>query len=105
LIAWRYLASKYNEIEATLYLAEYELARGNVPQASAGLAEAEQLLARYDGANRFRSRRAQLNKLRRSLRKIRQAAANQSEKQPLLDLASTAATSTAAASVNQRPGC
>jgi tetratricopeptide (TPR) repeat protein len=75
LLDWRSLASKYNEIQVTLYLAEYELARGNLSQASAELDEAEQLLARYDGANRFLSHRAQLDKLRRSLGETQQTAA------------------------------
>jgi tetratricopeptide (TPR) repeat protein len=75
LLAWRNLASKYNEIQVALYLAEYELARGNLPQASTGLDEAELLLARYNGAKRIRSHRARINKLRRSLSETQQTAA------------------------------
>lgn len=73
--AWRNLASKYNEIQAVIYLAEYQWARGNLPQARAGLAEAEQLLARYEGVKQVRSHRARINKLRRSLRETQQTAA------------------------------
>ena len=68
LTAWRNLASRYHEIQVMAYLAQYELARGNRHQSRGWLDQAEQLLDRYDGAKRFRSHRAQLNKLRRSLK-------------------------------------
>jgi tetratricopeptide (TPR) repeat protein len=73
--AWRNLTSKYNEIQVAIYLAEYDLARGNLPQASAGLDEAEQMLVRYDEAKWIRSHRARIHKLRRSLRATQQTAA------------------------------
>jgi tetratricopeptide (TPR) repeat protein len=67
LAAWRNLDSKYNEIQAIIYLAEYELARGHSRQSSIYLDEAAQLLNRYDRAKRFHSHWDRVNKCRRSL--------------------------------------
>ncbi|MBN1993747.1 MAG: tetratricopeptide repeat protein [Anaerolineae bacterium] len=67
LAAWRTLDSKYNEIQAITYLAEYELARGHSRQSSLYLAEAEQLLNRYDRPKRFYSHWNRVDKCRRSL--------------------------------------
>jgi tetratricopeptide (TPR) repeat protein len=67
LAAWRELDSKYNEIQVIIYLAELEIARSDLQQATTWLDKAAQLLARYDRAKRFRPHWRRLREFRRSL--------------------------------------
>ncbi|HMQ50990.1 MAG TPA: tetratricopeptide repeat protein [Anaerolineae bacterium] len=64
---WRDLGHKHNEIRTVIYLIEYELARGDMQQASKWLKDADRLLQQCDPTREYHQLHRRVNKFRRSL--------------------------------------
>lgn len=65
--AWRHLNNKVGEIQTMIHFIQYELGRGDQPQALAWLEEVEQQLSQHDPAKRYYQLQTQVDKFRRSL--------------------------------------